>query len=209
MAAKRGITLYHSPASRAFIAYWLLEEIGVPFDVVTIDIAKGEQKSPDYLKLNPAGKVPTLTDGKVVVSENPAIAIYLADRYSYGQLAPKIEDPDRGAYLKWMVFSTAVLDPVATLHQQHIDLPGGATSFGSFDDLLPVLAAGLEGRKWLLGSRFSAADVMLGGAVSWLMYRKVLPEHPALVDYNARLTARPAYHRAADATWPAQLFVQG
>ena len=72
-----------------------------------------------------------------------------------------------------------------------------------------MLVAGLDGRKWLLGSRFSAADVMLGGAVSWLMYRKVLPEHPALVDYNTRLTARPAYHRAADATWPASLFVQG
>ena len=77
MAAKRGITLYHSPGSRAFIAYWLLEEIGVPFGVTTIDIAKGEQKKPEYLKLNPAGKVPTLTDGDVVVSENPAIGIYL------------------------------------------------------------------------------------------------------------------------------------
>jgi len=206
MAVKRGITLYHSPASRAFIAYWMLEEIGVPFDVKTVDIAKGEQKRPDYLKLNPAGKVPTLTDGKVVVSENPAIAIYLADRYSYGQLAPKIEDPDRGPYLKWMVFSTAVLDPVASLHEQHIDLPGGATGFGSFDDVTPVLVAGLKGREWLLGDRFSAADVMLGGAVSWLMHRKVLPQEPVLLDYYARLTAREAYHRAADATWPAVLF---
>src|SRR5678810_707882 len=134
MAAKRGITLYHSPGSRAFIAYWLLEEIGVAFDVKTVDISKGEQKKPDYLKLNPAGKVPTLTDGKVVVSENPAIAIYLADRYSYGQLAPKIEDPDRGAYLKWMVFSTAVVDPVASLHVQDIDLPGHGVSFGTFED---------------------------------------------------------------------------
>jgi glutathione S-transferase len=97
MAAKRAITLYHSPASRAFTAYWMLEELGVPFDVRTIDIRKGEQKHPDYLKLNPAGKVPTLTDGAVVVSENPAIAIYLADRYGYGTLAPRIEDPDRGA----------------------------------------------------------------------------------------------------------------
>jgi glutathione S-transferase len=209
MAAKRGITLYHSPASRAFIAYWMLEEIGVSFDVVTVDISKGDQKKPEYLKLNPAGKVPTLTDGKVVVSENPAIAIYLADRYSYGQLAPKIEDPDRGAYLKWMVFSTAVVDPVASLHVQDIDLPGHGLSFGTFDDMVGVLTATLAGRKWLLGDRFSAADVVLGGAVSYLMFRRVLPEHPALLDYNARLTAREAYHRAADATWPAQLFVRG
>jgi len=209
MAAKRGITLYHSPASRAFIAYWMLEEIGVPFDVVTVDISKGEQKKPEYLRLNPAGKVPTLTDGKVVVSENPAIAIYLADRYSYGQLAPKIDDPDRGAYLKWMVFSTAVVDPVASLHVRSIDLPGRGVSFGTFDDMVDVLTTTLAGRKWLLGDRFSAADVVLGGAISYLMFLKVLPERPALLDYNARLTARDAYHRAADATWPAQLFVRG
>src|ERR1700712_1220691 len=116
MAAKRGITLYHSPASRAFMAYWMLEELGVPFDVKTVDIRKGDQKKPAYLKLNPSGKVPTLTDGKVVVSENPAICIYLADRYGYGTLAPRIEYPDRGAYLKWMVYSTAVLEPARAMH---------------------------------------------------------------------------------------------
>jgi glutathione S-transferase len=206
MAAKRGITLYHSPASRAFTAYWMLEEIGVAFDVKTVDIRKGEQKDPAYLKLNPAGKVPTLTDGDVVVSENPAIAIYLADRYSYGTLAPKIEDPDRGAYLKWMVYATAVVDPVAYLHEQSIDLPGYGPGFGTFDDMVGVLSASLKGRKWLLGARFSAADVVLGGTISQLMYRKVLPKDPVLLDYNTRLTLRDAYHRAADATWPAHLF---
>jgi glutathione S-transferase len=206
MATKRGITLYHSPASRAFTAYWMLEELGVPFDVKTIDIRKGEQKEPAYLKLNPAGKVPTLTDGAVVVSENPAIAIYLADRYGYGTLAPRIDDPQRGAYLKWMVFSTAVVDPVASLHEQKIDLPGFGFSFGTFDDMVHVLRDALSGRKWLLGDRFTAADVVLGGAVSFLMHRKVLPEEPVFLDYYGRLTARPAYHRASDATWPAALF---
>lgn len=206
MAAKRGITLYHSPASRAFTAYWMLEEIGAAFDVRTVDIRKGEQKDPAYLKLNPAGKVPTLTDGDVVVSENPAIAIYLADRYSYGALAPKIDDPDRGAYLKWMVYSTAVVDPVAFLHEQSIDLPGFGPGFGTFGDMVGVLATALKGRNWLLGDRFSAADVVLGGTISQLIYRKVLPDHPVLSDYNGRLTRRDAYHRAADATWPAHLF---
>jgi len=206
MAAKRGITLYHSPGSRAFTAYWMLEEIGVAFDVKTVDIRKGEQKAPAYLKLNPAGKVPTLTDGDVVVSENPAIAIYLADRYSYGVLAPRIEDKDRGAYLKWMVYATAVVDPVASLHGQKIDLPGSDVGFGAFDDMVSALTTTLEGRKWLLGDRFTAADVVLGGTISRLFYRKVLPEHPVLVEYNARLTHREAYHRAADATWPAHLY---
>lgn len=205
MAAKRGITLYHSPNSRAFTAYWMLEELGVGFDIKTVDIRKGEQKRPEYLKLNPAGKVPTLTDGEVVVSENPAIAIYLADRYGYGTLAPKIEDRDRGAYLKWMVFSTAVVDPVATLHAQKVDLPGSDFGFGTFDDMVSVLVTTLKGRKYLLGSRFTAADVVLGGQIAFLLRKKVLPPEPALLDYNARLTLREAYHRAFDATWP-QIF---
>jgi glutathione S-transferase len=209
MAAKRGITLYHSPASRAFSAYWMLEELGVRFDVATVDIRKGEQKSPEYLKLNPAGKVPTLTDGEVVVSENPAIGIYLADRYGYGTLAPRIESKDRGAYLKWMVFATAVLDPVASLHEAKIDLPGFGFSFGTFDDMVGVLQGALSGRKYLLGDRFSGADVVLGGSISFLMHRKVLPDDPAFLDYYGRLTARPAYHRAADATWPPHLFPVG
>jgi len=206
MAAPRGITLYHSPASRAFTAYWMLEELGVPFEVRTVDIRKGEQKAAAYLKLNPAGKVPTLTDGPVVVSENPAIAIYLADRYGYGSLAPKINEPDRGAYLKWMVYSSAVVDPVASLHEQKIDLPGFNFSFGAFDDMVQVLAGVLKGQKYLLGGRFTAADVVLGGTLSRLLYQKVLPQEPVLLDYNARLTARPAFHRAADATWPSHLF---
>ena len=207
MKTKPAITLYHSPASRAFTAYWLLEELGVPFQVVNVDIRKGDQKKRDYLKLNPSGKVPTLTDGKVVVSENPAICIYLADRYGYGGLAPKIEDVDRGAYLKWMVYSTAVLDPLISLHPKHIDLPGAETGFGAFDDMVEVLAKTLKGRKYLLGDRFSAADVMLGSTISAALRRKTLPETPVLLDYNARLTVRDAYHRAADATWPEWLFV--
>ena len=206
MAARHGITLYHSPASRAFTAYWMLEELGVPFSVKTVDIRKGEQKAAAYLKLNPAGKVPTLTDGDVVVSENPAIGIYLADRYGYGALAPRIDEPERGAYLKWMVFSTAVVDPVASLHEQKIDLPGYNFSFGAFDDMVQVLEGVLKTRKYLLGERFSAADVVLGGTLSRLLYQKILPESPALLDYNDRLTAREAFHRAADATWPSHLF---
>src|SRR5437879_8145888 len=170
MAPPHGITLYHSPASRAFTAYWMLEELGVPFDVRSIDIRRGEQKSPAYLKLNPAGKVPTLTDGELVVSENPAIAIYLADRYGYGTLAPKIDEADRGPYLKWMVFSTAVVDPVATLHEQKIDMPGFNFSFGAYNDMVEVLIGVLKGRDYLLGKRFSAADVVLGGTLSRLLY---------------------------------------
>lgn len=204
--ASRGITLYHSPGSRAFTAYWMLEELGVPFRVETVDIRKGEQKKPEYLKLNPAGKVPTVVDGEAVISENPAIAIYLADRYAYGRLAPRIEDPQRGAYLKWMVYSTAVVDPAVSLHAAGVDLPGYQHSFGGYQDMLQVVKAALSGRRYFLGDEFSAVDVMLGSEISTALYRKQLAEDPVLLDYNARLTCREAYQRAADATWPKWLF---
>jgi glutathione S-transferase len=209
--AKRGITLYHSPASRAFTAYWMLEELGVPFEVATVDIRKGEQKDPAYLKLNPSGKVPTVTDGDTVVSENPAICLYLADRYGYGRLAPKIEDPRRGEYLKWMVYSTAVLEPVRALHSAGVSLPpakpgGFGTGFGDFEQVLAVLKGALSGRRYFLGGEFSAVDVMLGSVISTSLYNGELPDDPVFEDYNARLTCREAYQRAADATWPKWLF---
>lgn len=208
MAVKRGITLYHSPASRAFIPYWMLEELGVRFDVRTVDIRKGDQKQPEYLKINPAGKVPALSDHGAVVTETPAICMFLADRYGYGTLAPRIEDPRRGEYLRWMVYSSAVVDPAAQLHARQMDLPGDAAGFGAFDDMVGVLESHLSRHPFLVGDGFTAADVALGGTVSMLLYQKKLPESPTLLDYNARLTAREAYHRAADVTWPPHLFPQ-
>jgi len=208
MAAKRGITLYHSPASRAFIAWWMLEELGVRFDVETVDIRSGRQKAPAYLAVNPAGKVPALRDGDAVVVETPAICIYLADRYGYGSLAPKIEHPDRGQYLRWMVYSSAVVDPVAELHAAQMDMPGSFAGFGAYDDMVRVLEQHLATHRYLVGDDFTAADVALGGAISMLLYNKKLPQSAALIDYNARLTCREAYHRAADATWPPHLFAE-
>ena len=206
MINRRGITLYHSPASRAFIAWWMLEELGVRFAMETIDIARGAQKSAEYLVVNPSGKVPALRDGDALVSETPAICIYLADRYGYGGLAPKIDDVRRGDYLRWMIYSATVLDPVAELHSRHIDLPGGAAGFGDFGGMLGVLEGALARNRYITGDTFTAADVALGGAVSILLYQKKLPESAILLDYNARLTCREAYQRAADATWPAGVF---
>ena len=133
------ITLYHSPASRAFTTYWLLEELGTPFKVKTIDLSKGEQKSAEYRRINPMGKVPALTDGKVTVTENPAICLYLADRYGYGRLAPKIEAAERGAYLRWMVFSTAVLEPAANLKSVEAHKPGFGAGWGELSTVIETV----------------------------------------------------------------------
>ena len=205
------ITLYYSVASRSFTALWMLEELGIPYRREERDRRKKENLSPDYLRLNPMGHVPTLKIGTVVVSENPAICIYLADRFSYGSLAPKIDEPERGAYLKWLVFTTAVLEPVAALKNATITYPDGrepqwGPNWGSLDQVVKVLADTLTGRQFLLGDRFSAADIMLGSAISMRLFTNMLPPDPALTSYNERLKSRPARQRAEEMTWPPSLF---
>ena len=202
----QGITLYFSVASRSFVARWMLEELGIPFDVATVDIRKGDHKKPGYLRINPMGKVPALTDGPVTVTENPAICLYLADRYGYATLAPRIEDPERGSYLRWIVYATAVLEPAMAARELGAKLPAYHVGWGSYDQVVDVLTQTLEGREWLLDRGFSAADVVLGATISFGLYNKHLPDHSPLTEYNARLQARPAYQRASEATWPKELF---
>ena len=206
------IVLHYSVASRSLTALWMLEELGVPYRLVDRDIRSGANRSPDYLKINPMGWTPTLVIGEVIVSENPAICIYLGDRYGYGSLAPRIEEPDRGAYLKWMVYSTAVLEPAVAVDGARLDYGAkGPPANWGFDvgdakDVARLLVRALEGRDYLLGARFSAADVVLGGSLSVRLFTRMIPPEPALLAYNDRLEARPARQRAGAITWPASLF---
>ena len=201
------ITLYASVASRSFTARWMLEELGVPYQVRVVDIRNGEQKSPDYLRLNPMGKVPTLTDGDLVVTETTAICLYLADRYGYGTLAPKVDDAGRAAYLRWAVFSTAVLEPA--YQTKSLELPAFRHGWGDLDSALHTVGQALTPGPWLLGETFTAADVALGAALTVGLFTKQIPDNPALGAYNQRLAARPAYQSASAATWPPELFNAG
>jgi glutathione S-transferase len=196
------ITLYFAPASRAFTPRWLLEELGLPYKVETIDIRKGGQRSPDYLRINPMGKVPALTDGDVTVSENPAICIYLADRYSLSKLAPALDDVRRGLYLRWMVFSTAVFEPAIYLDDDSDATAASGPGWGERKRVLQSLDDALSSGPWLLGAHFSAADVMLGSLLSVALFNgRIAEPAAALLAYNQRLGERPAYQRAAEATW--------
>ena len=197
------ITLYFAPASRAFTPRWLLEELGLPYKVETIDIRNGGQQSPDYLRVNPMGKVPALTDGAVTVSENPAICIYLADRYSLSAMAPALDDPRRGGYLRWMVFSTAVFEPAIYFDDDSDPTAASGRGWGDRKRVLQSLDETLSNRPWLLGERFSAADVMLGSLLSVALFnRRIAQPAASLIAYNQRLSERPAHKRAAEATWP-------
>src|SRR5687768_10929528 len=112
------LVLHHHPFSRAANVVWMLEELGEPYELAWVDISKGGQKAPEFLRLNPMGKLPTLVDGDVVVTEGAAIALYLGDRYAYGKLAPKADDPRRGAYLRWTLFAPSVIEPGVTAKMQ-------------------------------------------------------------------------------------------
>lgn len=208
MTSQPDITLYFSVFSRGFTPRWLLEELGVPYRVEDTDIRAGKQKSPEYLRINPMGKVPALMDHGAVVTENPAICLYLADRYGYGTLAPKIEDPDRGPYLRWMVFSTAVFEPAAWLDEPQDDASARGRGWGKRETVLGILDELLAKGPWILGERFSAADVMLGSLIATTLYNKRIPETPALKAYNDRIAARPACQRAMEFTWPAELIAK-
>lgn len=187
------LVLYASQFSRSFTPFWLLEELGVAYATEIRDLRRGEHRRADYLAINPMGKVPALTDGGAVITETPAICLYLADRHGYGTLAPRIEEADRGPYLRWMVFSTAVFEPAAYLPDA--EEPSGV-GWGRKADMLAALEIAISPGPWILGERFSAADVMLGGLVSVALFNKRIAETPAIGAYNARLAARPAYQRA-------------
>ena len=197
------ITLYASIYSRSFTAWWMLEELGLPYRTVTRDLQKNEQKDPAFLAVNPMGKVPAIVDGGVVVTENPAICLYLADRYSQGVLAPAFDDPARGTYLRWAVFSTAVVEPAVYTRASAKPGDGRGAGWGDYDTVCRVLEEALRPGPWLLGERFTAADVVLGANISVALFNKFLPDMPALAAYNERLSARPAYKAAAAKNWPA------
>jgi glutathione S-transferase len=197
------ITLYASPFSRSFTAWWMLEELALPYRVVKLDLKAGGQKDPAYLAINPMGKVPAITDGPTVVTENPAICLYLADRYGPGVLSPAFDDPARGAYLRWAVFSTAVLEPAIYSHATGSAANGFGVGWGDFDAVRQTLDQAVTPGPWLLGERFTAADVALGANISVALFNKMLPASPALDAYNQRLTVRGAYKAAGAKAWPA------
>ncbi|HTX48415.1 MAG TPA: glutathione S-transferase family protein [Caulobacteraceae bacterium] len=204
------LVLYRSVASRSIVGLWLLEELGVAYRMETFDIAKGETRSPAYLAINPKGRVPMVADGETRVTETPAICLYLADRYGYGTLAPKLEEPARGPYLSWTVWATSVLEPASALHGRETAPKrkgDWGLGFGSLDQELEVLGETLEaGAGWLLGERFSAADVMVGSVVAMRLFTGELPSLPWLTAYGARCRDRPAFQRAEKINWPPDLF---
>jgi glutathione S-transferase len=190
------ITLYHHPFSRAAGTLWTLEEIGEPYQLEFVDIMKGGQKQSPVVDLNPMGKIPVLVDGEAVVTENAAIALYLADRYASGRLAPRLDDPRRGTYLRWSLFAPSVIEPGLMAKAGGWDYRSMAAGWGDYEAMIKAMEHAIAGRDYVLGDMFSIADVIFGGTIRFLLQVGSLAPSPAFSAYAQRLGARPACQRA-------------
>jgi glutathione S-transferase len=195
-AEKADLTLYYAPRTRGFTALWLVEELGVPYRLESFDITTGRHKRADYRALNPMGKIPLVVDRGVPVSELGAIAIHLADSYPERRLAPPIGDPERPAYLRWLFFSSAIIEPAYAQKFFGWEPPASTVAWGSFDQMLEVATAGVAPGPWLLGERFSAADVLVGAGLRFGLKFGILSDSGPIADYVARVTSRDAFARA-------------
>ncbi|MEO7071908.1 MAG: glutathione S-transferase N-terminal domain-containing protein [Rhodanobacter sp.] len=194
------VTFFHAPQSRSGGTRALFEELGVEYDLHVLNLHAGEQRQPDYLAINPMGKVPAIRHGDAVVTEQAAVFLYLADLYPAAKLAPPLDHPLRGPYLRWMVFYGSCFEPAVIDKSMQRESAARVTSpYGDYATMLKTLTDQLQRGPFLLGETFTAADVLWGTALNWTTSFKLVPELPVIRAYIDRVTSRPAIQRAAAA----------
>jgi glutathione S-transferase len=194
MAHDRKIIFFHGPQSRSGGTLALLEELGAPYDLRVLNMKQGENRQPSYLAINPLGKVPAILDGDALITEQCAIYIHLADRFPAKGLAPTLDDPLRGPYLRWIVFYGSSFEPaMVDKAMKREPAPKSMSPYSDYDSVERLVLGQLEKGPYLLGEKFSAADILWGGALRWMTMFKLFPESPAVMDYVQRVTTRPAF----------------
>ena len=189
--------LYWSPRSRSFSALWLMEETGQPYERVLTDISIGAQRKPEYLAINPMGKVPALKDGEATLAEAAAICAYVAERYPEAKLAPALGDPLRAKYLYWLFYGPSCIEPTIVQLASKLEINPVAAGWGDAQRVIDVLDGALQKGPWLLGDNFSAADIVIGSGLNFgVRLFKMIPSRPSFDSYIARCIARPAFQRA-------------
>lgn len=194
------IVFYTNPMSRGRIARWMLEEVGRPYRTVVLDFGT-TMKAPDYLAINPMGKVPAVTWRGVTVTECAAICAWLADAFPEAGLAPALDDPARGTYLRWLFFTAGPVEAAVTAKALGLLAPAdkaGMAGYGSFEQTVEALEQAVTPGPWILGDRFSAADVYVGSQIIWGLQFGTLPARDAFTAYAARLSGREAAVRARE-----------
>ena len=192
------IVFYTNPMSRGRIVRWMLEEVGHPYRTKVLDYGT-TMKSPEYLAINPMGKVPAISWRGVTITECAAICTWLADVFPQAGLAPAFDDPMRGTYLRWMFFAAGPMEAAVTANSLGLLAPKdkqAMAGYGTFDHVVDALEQAISVGEYICGDRFTAADVYVGSQIQWGLMFKSLPERLAFVDYAARLEARPAASRA-------------
>jgi glutathione S-transferase len=190
--------LFWCPKTRAQRAVWMLEEAGVKYERVLADIREPSKTGdPDFVLASPMGKVPALADGEARLADSAAICMYVADKYPKAGLAPAIDDPKRGKYLWWMVYTPGVIEPAMSEKFARSTPNRARSGWGDFDLMIETFEKGLGKNEWMLGDKFSAADVMMGSSAAFMKQFGILPNNKTLEAYAERCTARPAYRRAA------------
>jgi glutathione S-transferase len=193
------LKFYHAPWSRSSTIFWLLEELGLEYEMELVDIRAEGGVPEDYRRIQPNKKVPAIEHDGTVVTERAAIAIYLGDTFPEAGLAPAIGDPQRAGYLTTLVYHDAVFDPVICGRVHGLSYGSNDYPFGLFDDMVAYLERRLSASPFILGERFTIADVIFGAGINYTMNMlKALPERPLFQEYVARVTDRPAYRRSSE-----------
>lgn len=208
MAATPDLVFYHSPNTRSSTTAVLLEALGAPYALHVLDNNKGENRQPAYLAVNPLGKVPAIVHRGQLVTETVAIFIHLADAFPAAGLAPTLADPMRGPYLRWMVYYAAAFEPaVVDRAMKREQAPVGMSPYGDFDSMLKTLTDRLEHNTFILGDRYSAADILWAMGLAWTTMFGIVPKLPSIEAYIARAKTSPAFDKvkAMDAELAAKL----
>jgi glutathione S-transferase len=197
MADDRRVTFFHSPNSRSAGTRVLLEELAAPYELVVLNMKAGETRQDKYLAVNPMGKVPAILHNGALITEQPAIYLYLADLFPEAGLAPPIGDPLRGPYLRWMVFYGSCFEPaVVDRAMKRESAPPSTSPYGDYQTMFKTLSDQLAKGPYILGDKFTAADVLWGGALNWTTMFQIVERTPVIGAYIDRVMGRPAVARA-------------
>jgi len=199
MTASTPLVFFHSPNTRSTGVLLLLEELGAPYELRLLNMKQGENRQPEYLAINPLGKVPAILHGDALVTEQVALYIYLADLFPAAALAPAFNDTLRGPYLRWLAYYGSCFEPaIVDRYQKHAPAPVGMSPYGDFESMFGALCAQLQRGPYMLGARFQALDVLWSTALDWMSRFALIPEVAAIKDYVARVSARPAMVRGRE-----------
>ncbi len=194
----RFVTLFHAPNSRSAGVRILVEELQAEHELHVLDLTRKQQREPAYLAVNPMGKVPALLHNGVLITEQAAVYLYLAELYPERGLVPPVGDPLRGNFLRWMVFYGSCFEPAMTDRAlKREDCQPSWSPYGDFDSVVRLVQQQLEdGRPWLLGERLTVADFLWGNALADMLAFQMMPATPAVATYADRMRSRPAAQRA-------------